>query len=109
MHTKKLASLALAAVAAGCGKDPVVPEYSSSSGSLALAPGDKIAFAADADNGALVVVDLEAGAVAANVPVGPRAQFVVAGKDGSAWVSVRGARKVVRVARGGEGWAVGGE
>lgn len=105
----RLSSLTiLMAFGCGLGGKPV-PEYVGSSGSLALAPGDKVAFAADADNHALIVIDLDAGVVAATVPVGKRPEFVIAGRNGEAFVSNRGSRTVSVVRRDDLGWRVAGE
>ncbi len=75
-----------------------------SSGSLAASNDSAYLYAADSDNGALIVLDAKSMAKVAQVKVGERPYRVAVGADDTVFVANRGSRSVSVIARG--DWSV---
>jgi YVTN family beta-propeller protein len=99
MNDLKCAVLALALV--GCTAPELSPR---SSGSLAVSKDSKSLYAADTDNGVLLVLDAKTLEKQAEVKVGFQPFRVTVGQDGTVFVANRGSRSVSVVSPG--DWSV---
>jgi len=120
MHaTRFIVALTALATIAACGKTDnlpserllefpnVLPEkpvelsgasYEPWTSSRSIATRGEELLVVDTDNDTLVVMDQAGLTVVATVEVGSRPEHVVVGPEGNAWVTVRGAGEVVRIA-----------
>lgn len=92
---------AVAAVLAFSACEPrVVRDRPTSSGSVALSNDDSLIYAADTDNGVLVVVDAKTKAKLAEVKVGQQPTRITVGTDDTIYVVNRGSRSVSVIRKG---------
>jgi len=99
---RKLVAVAVAAIiVAGCSPGARTPR---SSGSLAASNDSQYLYAADTDNGVLVVLDAKSLDVVSKVKVGAQPFRVAVGADDAVYVANRGSRSVSVIARG--DWSV---
>ncbi|MBL8951714.1 MAG: c-type cytochrome [Myxococcaceae bacterium] len=94
----------LSAGLVGCTSGTGVPR---SSGSLAVSNDSQFLYAADTDNGVLIVLDARSVTRVSSVKVGERPYRVAVGADDTVFVANRGSRSVSVIARG--DWSVRAE
>lgn len=98
-RTLVVGALATGLLFGGCAQQGTArPSYGS--GSLALSTDDKLLYAVDTDNGAVVVVDTQSDAKLATVKVGESPARIVVGADDTLFVTNRGSRSVSVIRRG---------
>jgi YVTN family beta-propeller protein len=98
------AVVAVSVVVVGCAEPSVPPR---ASGSLAVSKDGLTVFAADTDNGVLMVIDAKTLEKRAQVKVGSQPFRVAVGADGTVFVANRGSRSVSVVSS--TDWSVVGE
>ena len=97
-------AVAVAVFAAGCGSESGPAR---SSGSLGVSTDSKYLYAADTDNGVLLVIDAKTLDKLETIKVGVRPFRVAVGKDDTIYVANRGSRSVSVISKG--EWTVRGE
>ncbi len=101
---RMVGAVAVLVASAGCAPNELPTR---SSGSLAVSTDSALLYAADTDNGVLLVIDAKTLQKQAEVKVGKRPFRVSVGRDGTIFVANRGSRSVSVISPG--DWAVAAE